>query len=81
MPMQFLQLVTKHVNTKYMLKTQLHVPEKQLNSATALLKLKAIGEKNNLHGPKDLSENMDDYLWGRKAWQRNSGSGKCYCNF
>jgi len=57
-----------------MLKTQPHLPEKQLHSATTLLKLKAIGEANNLHGPKDLSENMDEYLWGKKVWQKNSGS-------
>ena len=33
-------------------------------SAHALLEMAEIGRKNNVQGPKDSSENMDDYLWG-----------------
>ncbi len=29
----------------------------------ALLKIAELGEKINAHGPKDLSRNLDKYLW------------------
>lgn len=35
-------------------------------SAQVLLKLAEIGEKYKPKGPKDLSENLDTYLWGMK---------------
>ena len=34
-------------------------------SAHALLEMAEIGRKNKVRGPKDSSENMDDYLWGK----------------
>ncbi len=40
-------------------------------SAQALLKIAEIGKKNNLKGPKDGSERMDEYLWG-KDWSRDN---------
>lgn len=33
-------------------------------SAQALFKIAAIGEKYKPKGPKDLSANLDKYLWG-----------------
>lgn len=33
-------------------------------SAQALLKLADVGEKYQAKGPKDLSQNLDTYLWG-----------------
>lgn len=39
-------------------------------SAQALLKIAEIGKKYNLKGPKDGSEKMDEYLWG-KDWDKN----------
>ncbi len=39
-------------------------------SAQALLKIAEIGKKYNLQGPKDGSERMDDYLWGKK-WNKD----------
>lgn len=39
-------------------------------SAQALLKIAAVGKKYNLQGPKDGSEKMDDYLWGRD-WSKD----------
>ena len=35
-------------------------------SAQALLKIAEVGEKNKPQGPKDLSSNLDNYLWGIK---------------
>lgn len=35
-------------------------------SAQALLKIAEVGEKYKPKGPKDLSANLDDYLWGLK---------------
>ena len=35
-------------------------------SAQSLLRIAEVGEKNKPHGPKDLSANLDDYLWGTK---------------
>jgi len=34
-------------------------------SAQALLKVRDIGRKHMLNSPKDGSEKMDDYLWGK----------------
>ena len=39
-------------------------------SAQALLKIAEIGGKYNLKGPKDGSEKMDEYLWG-KNWNKD----------
>lgn len=39
-------------------------------SAQALLKIEEIGIKYNLHGPKDGSEKLDEYLWG-KDWNKD----------
>ena len=39
-------------------------------SAQALLKIAQIGRKHNLHGPKDGSERMDEYLWS-KDWSKD----------
>lgn len=39
-------------------------------SAQALLKIAEVGKRYNLKGPKDSSENMDKYLWG-KDWDKN----------
>ncbi|HCS78908.1 TPA: hypothetical protein DIV55_04155 [Patescibacteria group bacterium] len=39
-------------------------------SAQALLKIAEIGKKYNLKGPKDGSEKMDEYLWGKK-WNKD----------
>lgn len=39
-------------------------------SAEALLKIAEIGKKYNLKGPKDSSEKMDEYLWG-KDWSQD----------
>lgn len=39
-------------------------------SAQALLKIAEIGEKFNLKGPKDGSEKLDKYLWG-KDWSKS----------
>ena len=39
-------------------------------SAQALLKIAEIGKQYNLHGPKDGSERMDDYLWS-KDWKKD----------
>ena len=38
-------------------------------SAQALLKIADIGKKFNLKGPKNGSEKMDEYLWG-KDWSQ-----------
>jgi predicted DNA-binding protein len=35
-------------------------------SAQALLKIAEVGEKYKPKGPKDLSANLDKYLWGLK---------------
>ena len=39
-------------------------------SAQALQKIAEIGKKFNLKGPKDGSDNMDKYLWG-KDWSKD----------
>ncbi len=46
------------------------IQKRQTSSADALLKIAKIGKKYNLHGPKDGSEKMDEYLWG-KDWSKN----------
>lgn len=38
-------------------------------SAQVLLKLSNIGNKYDLHGPKDSSERIDELLWG-KEWNK-----------
>ena len=38
-------------------------------SVQALLKIAQIGKQNNVKGPKDGSEKMDKYLWG-KDWNK-----------
>ena len=35
-------------------------------SAQALLRIAEVGKKYKPRGPKDLSANLDDYLWGIK---------------
>lgn len=40
------------------------VGQKPGGGAEVLLKLAEIGKKYKLKGPKDLSKNMDKYLWG-----------------
>jgi len=35
-------------------------------SAQSLLRIAEVGEKNKPQGSKDLSANLDDYLWGLK---------------
>ena len=39
-------------------------------SVQALFKIAQIGRQNNIKGPKDSSEKMDEYLWG-KDWSNN----------
>lgn len=39
-------------------------------SAQVLLKIAQIGKQYNLRGPKDGSEKLDDYLWG-KDWSKD----------
>ena len=39
-------------------------------SAQVLLKLAELGKQQNLKGPKDSSEKMDEYLWD-KDWSKN----------
>lgn len=39
-------------------------------SAQALIQIAQIGRQNNVKGPKDSSERMDDYLWS-KDWDKN----------
>ena len=39
-------------------------------SARILLKIAQIGMQYNIKGPKDSSEKMDEYLWG-KDWNKN----------
>lgn len=39
-------------------------------SAQALRKIAEIGKRHNLKGPKDGSERMDEYLWG-KDWSKD----------
>ena len=46
------------------------VARQKSSSADALLKIAEIGKKYNLHGPKDGSEKMDEYLWS-KDWNKN----------
>lgn len=40
------------------------VEETDNNGIEVLLKLAEIGKRYNPKGPKDLSKNMDKYLWG-----------------
>lgn len=40
------------------------VPEDPSASAKTLLQLAEIGQRHKLDGPRDLSKNMDKYLWG-----------------
>lgn len=35
-------------------------------SAQSLLRIAEVGERHKPKGPKDLSANLDDYLWGIK---------------
>ena len=44
---------------------QYHVPPP--NGAKALLELATWAEENNVTGPKDLSQNLDSYLWEDNA--------------
>ncbi len=39
-------------------------------SAQALIQIAEIGQKFSLSGPKDGSEKMDEYLWG-KDWNKD----------
>lgn len=39
-------------------------------SAQALLKIAEIGRQNNINGPKDGAEKMNEYLWD-KDWSKN----------
>ncbi len=39
-------------------------------SAQVLLKLAQLGKQQDLKGPKDSSEKMDEYLWG-KDWSKD----------
>ncbi|OGG00060.1 hypothetical protein A3D78_00090 [Candidatus Gottesmanbacteria bacterium RIFCSPHIGHO2_02_FULL_39_14] len=39
-------------------------------SAQILFKIAQIGRRYNIKGPKDASERMDEYLWG-KDWSKN----------
>ena len=39
-------------------------------SAQTLLKLRELGKKYDLRGPKDSSERMDELLWG-KDWSKD----------
>ena len=40
------------------------IKKKRASSAEALLEIARIGKKNRACGPKDLSRNLDKYLWG-----------------
>lgn len=46
------------------------VAQQGIASAQALLQIAEIGRKFNVKGPKDGSENMDEYLWS-KDWSKN----------
>ena len=39
------------------------IKEKKTSSASVFLKLAEMGKKYKLRGPKDLSSNLDKYLW------------------
>lgn len=41
-----------------------HMQQQGTVSAEALLKIADVGERYNPQGPKDLSTNMNKYLWG-----------------
>jgi len=45
------------------------VQNQGIASAQALFKIAQIGRQNNGKGPKDGSEKMDKYLWG-KDWNK-----------
>ena len=46
------------------------VARQKHSSADAMLKIAELGKKYKLHGPKDGSVKMDEYLWG-KDWSKD----------
>lgn len=44
--------------------------KKRRNGAEALVRIGEMAKKYNVRGPRDLSTNMNDYLWGNKKWIR-----------
>lgn len=60
------QKKSKAIVLRTALREGLIVIKKQIgSSASALLKLSDIGKKYNLSGPRDLSSNIDKYLWDK----------------
>lgn len=40
------------------------IRKQRSSSANVLLKIAELGEKNRVRGPRDVSTNLDKYLWG-----------------
>lgn len=72
MQAKIMHVAKKHNKSKAetirrVLETGLDALEMQENTSTdVLMELARIGEKYKLKGPKDLSSNLDAYLWGEK---------------